>query len=220
MFPHIIRRSWPAGSIAHVTDVLISPVAIALWAGSITLGFVLLLWHQGTAGPGAAVPETNIWAASQVSDAGPRLSNNGHTLLMFAHPRCPCTRASLRELERLLARTTKLKDVQIVVLRNPRLLAGWEQSPIVEFARRTQQLQVIEDEGGRWAEIYGARTSGHVFLYDDQGRLLFSGGITPARGHEGHSSGSAAILAHLRGEPAVAEAAVFGCSLFTSLPRN
>ena len=42
---------------------------------------------------------------------------------------------------------------------------------------------VTPDVGGRIAARLGAKTSGHVLVYDENGVLKFSGGITAARGH-------------------------------------
>ncbi len=49
------------------------------------------------------------------------------------------------------------------------------------------------------------------------GTLLFSGGITGARGHAGDNAGRAAIVALLNQlNPATTATNVFGCSLFAS----
>ena len=51
-------------------------------------------------------------------------------------------------------------------------------------------------------------------LYDIQGRLLFSGGITSARGHEGDSAGLQRISSLLRtGKADRSDAPVYGCSM-------
>ena len=46
-------------------------------------------------------------------------------------------------------------------------------------------------------ERFGLVSSGHALLYDENGRLLFSGGLTNARGHAGNSVGRNAIVAIL-----------------------
>jgi hypothetical protein len=51
-------------------------------------------------------------------------------------------------------------------------------------------------------------------LYDTAGRLLFSGGITAARGHSGDNAGREAIVALLAGAPTDrTQTPVFGCKL-------
>jgi hypothetical protein len=74
---------------------------------------------------------------------------------------------------------------------------------------------MVHDHDGVEARRFGAATSGQVILYDARGTLLFSGGITPARGHSGDSTGRDAILALLiDGSSEASETPVFGCSLF------
>jgi len=70
------------------------------------------------------------------------------------------------------------------------------------------------DGGGAEAKRFGAETSGAVVLYDRAGRLVFHGGITAARGHEGDSFGQQRIAALLTGARADrTDAPVFGCAL-------
>ncbi len=72
----------------------------------------------------------------------------------------------------------------------------------------------MEDIQGREALRFGAATSGQTLLYDASGRLLFSGGITPARGHAGDNDGSDALLELLSGGSGRHhQTPVFGCSL-------
>jgi hypothetical protein len=73
---------------------------------------------------------------------------------------------------------------------------------------------VHADPGGSLAQRFGARTSGQTLLYSADGRLLFAGGITPLRAHEGDSTGRRRILELVRaGSTDRAESAVYGCSL-------
>ena len=81
-------------------------------------------------------------------------------------------------------------------------------------------VAVRVDPEGVEARRFGSQTSGQIMLYDADGQLLFSGGITAARGHSGDNAGRNAILSLLtsgsseqRGTP------VFGCPLFSE-PSN
>ena len=56
------------------------------------------------------------------------------------------------------------------------------------------------DKEGSDAAALGATTSGQVMVYAVGGKLLFGGGITDGRGHEGDNAGSEAVLALLREE--------------------
>lgn len=64
------------------------------------------------------------------------------------------------------------------------------------------------------ARRFGARTSGHVVVYDASGELRFSGGITVARGHLGANVGHQIVDALVHGAtPHRTTTPVFGCSL-------
>lgn len=139
-------------------------------------------------------------------------------LVMLAHPHCPCTRASLAELERLMARGDA--DACVLFLRPRDQREGWETTDLWKTAAAIPRVRVVADTDGLLARAFGAETSGHVLFYNPAGALLFSGGITATRGHEGPSAGGDAILAALRGEdPASDRANTYGCPLLSSKTR-
>jgi hypothetical protein len=73
---------------------------------------------------------------------------------------------------------------------------------------------VLSDVDGAEARRFGAETSGHTFLFDSAGRLLFNGGITESRGHSGDNAGESAIVSLVNDRVSTrAETFVFGCSL-------
>jgi len=75
-------------------------------------------------------------------------------------------------------------------------------------------VQVMRDDDGVEAARFGAATSGQVILYDRDGGLLFTGGITASRGHAGDNDGRNAIVSLLgRGRETRHSSPVFGCSL-------
>jgi hypothetical protein len=138
-------------------------------------------------------------------------------LIMIAHPQCSCTRASLNELRRLIARFETLANppvlyLSIIVPEGSE--ASWTDGPVLSNAASIRGLNVVLDAGGRFGRRLGATTSGHVLLYGPDDNLLFSGGITAARAHEGDAGGQEAIVAALNGKtPAINDAPVFGCAL-------
>ncbi len=165
--------------------------------------------------PGAQGETPRVWPrSSQISRDHQR-----STLVVFLHPRCPCSRATLRELERLLVRREELRTV-IVMLRPEQCAAGWEQGILWDWSQSLSGVHVQVDRGGAEAQRFGVATSGHACLYDNDGRLQFSGGITPARGHEGENRGITALKQHLAGHVAEATNAVFGCPLFSANDRQ
>jgi hypothetical protein len=185
---------------------------IGIWAAAVVGGEVWMWRYQLT--PGAAPGEApHTWpAGSTIPDHRGR-----PLLLMVAHPRCPCTRASLNELRRLQARFEGLR-VQPELYLSLVLPEGagpeWIDGPVMRNAASIPTLRVVLDPGGRFAARLGATTSGHVLVYGGDDSLLFSGGITSARAHEGDSEGQGAIVRALYGrDPRIRDSAVYGCGL-------
>ncbi len=137
---------------------------------------------------------------------------------MFVHPRCPCTQASLAELERLQARSAGLIDLRIVSLLPPGEASDWNDTPLSRRAAKLPGAIIVNDANGRESRRFRARTSGETLLYDPTGRLAYHGGITSARGHEGDNPGSDAIAMLVSGRPAPANCPAFGCPLFDHQP--
>jgi hypothetical protein len=119
------------------------------------------------------------------------------TLVLFAHPHCPCTRASLHELDSLLAGTQNRVAATVVFTIPDGVPTGWEQGDLWNSAKDIPGLNVIRDQGGLEAHLFAVEGSGHVLLYAPSGKLLFSGGITASRGHEGDNIGRSAIVSFI-----------------------
>lgn len=183
--------------------------AILLWA-SLTCAGIGLLWNYESA-PGAAAAARERWPAeSRLRPAADRA-----TLVMLAHPRCPCTRASLGELARLLARARGRAEAYVLFVKPTDSPDGWEQTDLMGEAAAIPGVTVVRDDEGVEARRFRAATSGQTMLYDARGSLLFSGGITSARGHEGDNAGRAAVVSLLtEGEAGRGTTPVFGCPLF------
>jgi len=185
---------------------------IAFWAVAVVGGEVFLWSYQLTPGAAAdAAPAT--WPADGSIPRHP----GQPLLLMVAHPRCACTRASLNELRRLIARFEGLHPppaLYLSVVAPAGTGADWTDGPVLRNAASIRGLHVVVDPGGRFAARLGATTSGHVLVYGADGALLFSGGITSARAHEGDSIGQNAIVQALyQKDPSVRRTLVFGCGL-------
>lgn len=139
------------------------------------------------------------------------------TVVMIAHTKCACTRASLRELERLMARAGDRAEAFVVFV-GPREKPAIGLLDLRETARGIHGVTVVEDESE--ARVFGASTSGQVVLYDANGALLFRGGITPSRGHEGSTAGGETVRRFVTGNEAgtgtsfTTASEVFGCALF------
>ena len=77
-----------------------------------------------------------------------------------------------------------------------------------------QWADLTFDDICRKAKSFGAFTSGQALLYSKDGHLLFTGGITESRGHEGSNEGADAIETFVNhGRLPTSETPVFGCAL-------
>jgi len=143
-------------------------------------------------------------------------ATDGPTLLFVAHPQCTCTHASLDELAEVLARSSKPPKAYVLFLRPSTVESGWEQTESWRRASAIPGVTVLRDVDGAEARRFGVETSGQTLLYDSRGVLVFSGGITGARGHRGDNAGEAALTSLLtRGQSDRSGASVFGCPLFS-----
>ena len=177
------------------------------WAAAVAVGLRGLLDYESTPGTVAAVP--SAWPASQIPLAPDRA-----TLVMLAHPHCPCTRASVGELSEIMAQANGKAVAYVLFARPAGSGADWEESDLRRSTGTIPGVTVLSDADGVEGRRFGAETSGHTLVFAVDGRLLFSGGITQSRGHAGDNAGKSAIAALLRGERAErAQTFVFGCSL-------
>jgi hypothetical protein len=140
---------------------------------------------------------------------------------MFLHPQCPCSRASLDELDTLLARAAVRPAVKAVFVRPAGMEPGWEREGLWSSAAAIPGVETVADPDGAEARRFGVQTSGHVLVFAPNGVRLFSGGITSARGHAGDNAGLSQILGRLKDTslPA-ATTPVFGCLLFAGIPAE
>ncbi|MBN8229747.1 RedB protein [Corallococcus macrosporus] len=182
-------------------------LAGALWLGGIGTGVAALARYSLT--PGAAPVPTVTWPE------GTRLSRlaGRPVLVMLAHPKCTCTRASLAELAEVMAHARGRADAYVLFLRPEGLEDGWEQGDLWRTAASIPGVTVLRDPDGVEAKRFGATTSGHVVLYGADGRLRFSGGITVARGHVGDSPGREALERVLLEDGEGGGTPVYGCAL-------
>lgn len=191
----------------------------AAWLASACWGLGQLLEYAAAAGTTGMTP--HAWPTESTI---PRTSRRA-TLVVFIHPRCPCSRATLGELARLLANApTEIGcDVAVALFQPSAAGDEWRDTSLHRLAQGIPTVRTVPDRDGAEARRFGAITSGHVVLYGSDGALRFSGGITPSRGHEGHNAGRAAILAALARQPdpvapGPSHAPVFGCAMCEPCP--
>lgn len=184
------------------------PLLIILWLLVCLGGFWMLLVYSNT--PGDLGKPNAGW----MIPAGLEVEAEKATLVLFAHPRCPCTRATMSELERLQGDYEDAYSLLVVFYEPIDGGDEWRSTDLWRRARAMENTVAIADPGGVLAMDAGAITSGQLMLMNADGGLEYWGGITASRGHEGESLGGIALRELLGGhDTAHRRTSVFGCSL-------
>jgi hypothetical protein len=187
---------------------------VALWVAGTCAGFAHLMRYATTSGNDGPAPTD--WPAASTLQPDPDRAN----LVLLAHPHCSCTRATFQQLEQLAARCPSVA-IHVLFVRPAESGDDWKQTDLWRQAAAIPTARVIEDTGGAEARRFGAATSGCVLLYRRDGKLLFRGGITDARGQAGDSAGVEAIVSLLiSGAAERDKTPVFGCPLFDPTPST
>lgn len=177
-------------------------ILFVFWAAGLLIGGFDLYHHQWSAGPSAKGTPTSL---SGLHSARSRL-------LLFLHPQCPCSHATVAELAKILSAAPHTIECELYFYRPKTREDSWCRSDLWNQASELPDTALREDIDGLEAAHFGAHTSGQVLLYASSGRLVFSGGITDGRGHEGDNDGEDAIVAYLRtGRLPAVSTPVFGC---------
>ena len=187
-------------------------ISSAVWIISVGLGFQLLLDYGSKPGPQTAVAPT--WPQGSTLDK----ATAAPTLLVFLHPKCPCSNATLSELAYVVARHPEVRT-KLIFIKPTGAAKGWEDTALWHRALALPGATVVVDGQGREAHVFAARTSGQCFLYDRLGNLQFAGGITGSRGHEGDNQGLSRLEAALDQEQGIGILSpTFGCPLNSKQP--
>jgi hypothetical protein len=184
-------------------------VGLAAWVTAVAVGMGAVWRHADL--PGKAGPAPAEWPGGGAVER----SSDRPTLVVFFHPKCPCSQASAAELERLLAHAPGRFSVTAVFVVPDGEAAGWEQGPLWDRVGAIPEVKRVVDMSGQIAGRFGAETSGYALVYDIHGERRFAGGITSARGHEGDNAGRSAIedIGLRGGAAAGGRTPVFGCAL-------
>jgi hypothetical protein len=192
----------------HSRKSLILGTFSLLWLVLVCTGFACLVRYEFSPGRAGTAP------VSWPEESRIKRATDRPTLLMFAHPRCPCTRASMAELARLTAQCEGRARVIVSFFRPSGAGQDWS---LTDLWRRASSLPGVTaewDDDGTEARRFRSETSGQVLLYDIRRRLVFEGGITSSRGHEGDNAGRSALVMILNGDaPNSPRTLVFGCSI-------
>jgi len=180
-----------------------------LWLLVISIGLWMLWGYENT--PGKAAEPPREWPA----DSKILPARDHATLVMLAHPHCPCTRATIGELASIMAHSQGRLTAYVLFVKPAGFSNKWEATDLWQSAASIPGVTAVIDDEGAEANRFHAATSGQTVLYDAGGRLLFSGGITASRGHYGDNAGQSAIVSLVNsGAADLTETSVFGCPLF------
>lgn len=181
---------------------------ILFWLSVVSAGMALVWSYNHRPGQSAVAPKQ--WP----SDSSIK-RKQGYTLLLLAHPKCPCTRATMEELAKLLTNTGGGVETFILFVRPKGVPNDWTQTDLWQKAGTMPGVIVLDDNEGTEATRFGAHVSGQALLYNPRGELVFQGGLTESRGQVGDNTGRQAVEDLInQGRSDRAQTDVFGCPLF------
>jgi hypothetical protein len=179
-----------------------------LWLVGLGIGMRTMLNYED--GPASAGLPPKMWP----SESRIQRTLGLPTIVVMAHPRCPCTKATIGELALLMARLQNRVTATVVFVRPNGVPEKWEETDLWHDAQQIPGVRVKNDPGGKEAALFGAQASGQAVLYDAAGQLQFSGGITASRGHSGDNAGRSAIVGVVTsGKAEQRQTPVYGCYL-------
>lgn len=189
---------------------LIRRFALVAWVVAL-LASITMVYRAAAATPQVA-PATREDPSSWPAKSRWQPTPGRTTVVIIAHPECPCTRATITNLLPVLRSSTRPVDT-VLILAGPAVTTqpGSTERSLVDALAPTALLR---DRDGREAALFGATTSGHVVVFDPRASRVFSGGTTPVRGHVGPCDALDRFTrATLADQPAPAPTAVRGCPL-------
>jgi hypothetical protein len=189
-------------------------LALALaWVVALACGLNWMMAYEATPGVAATV------ATGQPENpciTGLSFAPDRYNLVLCLHPRCPCSRASVIELEQLIAQSGDRVATHVLFTRPTGLADEWAHTSLYERVAALPGVRTLIDADGAIAARLGARTSGQVLVYAPGGRLVFAGGITAGRDHTGDNAGASAVLSIISTGSILSprQTPVYGCELF------
>lgn len=157
-------------------------LAYMIWSALLLTGHLVLFEYEMTASPLAntkrVFPQKSIV----------QIAKGRQNIILFLHPMCPCSMASVDEFHELMRAGEKDSVGTVVAFMPHDMQSEWALQPVFSRLKRIRNVSIVYDSNGAQADLFGATTSGHVLIYDGRGILQFSGGITASRGHSGDNA--------------------------------
>lgn len=184
-------------------------VFIFIWLIAIGLGAYIAFDHAWTPGESTRLKE-KCWP--QFSNL--KQSQKNKTLVLFVHPKCPCTNSSLIELRNLIEKSKGGHNTKIVFFVPGDFGDEWIEEDKINLANAVPGAEIVYDYDGKEMRTFGAATSGQLYIFASDKKMLYSGGITPGRGHIGTNPGFDNCLEILASnDNQYGTAPVFGCPM-------
>lgn len=164
-------------------------IVLAIWILLIGAGLSLFSWYSTT--ENSLQHKHRAPSVLPVSDKV--LSVQGKkTCILFLHPHCPCSKATLTEWQRAVQAGSSTTTFYAVFFGGDGSVTEQKKwlshTYLWNAVAHLPSVVSLIDSGSVLSSQFGAYTSGFVVLYDNNNKLLFSGGLTVARGHEGYNS--------------------------------
>lgn len=186
-------------------------VTLCVWLGVVSLGWVALAAYSGTAGTSQPVP------IERPIDSRLKFTPDSLNVILFLHPKCSCSHATVNLYRDAISFATLPVQTQFVFFCPKNEGDDWVMDRLWNSAKPIPSSSRLIDRAGEEAKRFNINTSGHVLVYDREGILVFGGGITTRRGHEGTSLGSETLRKIVQGKPFHKLALpVFGCPIFAA----
>src|SRR6266851_2507095 len=142
-----------------------------LWLVGVGVGLrTILNYENSPAVPGSAPSQ---WPAQTRIERVPGLPS----IVVMAHPHCPCTKATIGELALLMAHIQNRAAAAVVFVKPAGFQEQWAETDLWQSAKEIPGVIVLSDPNGLEASRFGAQASGQTMLYDANGKLQFNGGI-------------------------------------------
>ncbi|GAA4426521.1 hypothetical protein GCM10023155_14820 [Bremerella cremea] len=188
----------------------ITPLIVLVWGCLIAVGFIALLFYHNT--PGTRSDSNPVWQVNRLIELDPSRAN----LLVFIHPQCPCSTATMGELARIQAACGSNVLTHLILYQPDN--EKWSTASMMAQAIEIPNLHILADPKGNLAKQFGAETSGHAMLFAPDGHRIFSGGITAGRGCEGDNPGRQAVISYVNQHQVFCDkASVYGCPIVEGL---
>src|SRR5207248_736500 len=152
-------RSFFSAPFVSPSKFLFLIFSTLLWLGAVGAGVCALTNYSYAPGGCGKIPAR--WpASSKISRATDRA-----TLVMLVHPHCPCSRASIGELAKLIAQSRGLVSAHVLFLEPENFSESWTKTDLWESAVSIPGVNVMIDQDGKEARRFGGETSGTTILY-------------------------------------------------------